>query len=343
VKQVTDDTVQIRPYSAVDEDRVLDLLRLSLGAGPGGDRSREFFRWKHFDNPFGRSFILVAETDDTIVGLRAFMRWRFLSGPREFTAVRAVDTATHPHYQGRGIFARLTQTALQNLDGEIDFVFNTPNEKSLPGYLKMGWRTVGKVPVSIRIRRPVRFVRATLSRGKKAAPTGAPPKIEAEKAADALDDVPALSQLLEESVLSNYRLTTPRTVAYLEWRYAQAPLLDYRAVREFREGRLVGIALFRVRPRGATWETMVADLIVPQPDRKTARRLLRRVAQAAPVDHVTSHFPHGWAQAIAARQAGYVRMPVGLRLISKPLRENLNPDPSNPGSWALTLGDLEVF
>jgi GNAT superfamily N-acetyltransferase len=343
VKQVTDRAVQIRPYSAADEDRVLDLLGLSLGAGPGGERSREFFRWKHLDNPFGRSFILVAETDDTIVGLRAFMRWRFLSRSREFIAVRAVDTATHPRYQGRGIFSRLTQTALEDLDGEIDFVFNTPNEKSLPGYLKMGWRTVGRLPVSIRIQRPVRFVRGILSRRRKAAPTGAPPKIEAEKAADALDDVHALSQLLEASVLSNDRLTTARTAAYLGWRYAQAPLLDYRAVREFREGRLAGIALFRVRPRGATWETMVADLIVPPADRKTARRLLTRVAQAASVAHVTCHFPKRSVQSIAARQAGYFRAPVGLRLISKPLRNNLNPDPLNLGSWALTLGDLEVF
>jgi GNAT superfamily N-acetyltransferase len=343
MSQVADDTIQIRPYSRDDEDRVLDLLGLSLGAGPGGERSPEFFRWKHFGNPFGRSFMLVAELDDTIVGLRAFMRWRFLSGSQELTAVRAVDTATHPHYQGRGIFSRLTQRALQDLDSGIHFVFNTPNEKSLPGYLRLGWRTVGKVPVSIRVLRPVRVVRAILSRKRKTTPTGAPPRIEAERASDALDDVRPLSQLLEESVLSNDRLTTPRTIAYLGWRYAQAPLLDYRAVREFREGRLVGIALFRVRPRGATWEAMIADLIVPPTDRKTARRLLLRVAQAASVDHVTCHFPSGWVQAIAARQAGYFRTPVGLRLISKPLLNNLNPDPLNPGSWALTLGDLEVF
>jgi GNAT superfamily N-acetyltransferase len=343
VKQVVEETVLIRPYGPEDEELVLDLLKLSLGAGPAGERSRELFRWKHFDNPFGRSFMLVAEADHTIVGLRAFMRWRFSSGRREFTAVRAVDTATHPNYQGRGIFSQLTQTALQNLDGEIDFVFNTPNEKSLPGYLKMGWRTVGKVPVSIRVRRPLRVVRSLLSPRRKTTPTGAPPKIEAERASEALGDVQPIGQLLEESVLTIDRLTTVRTAGYLRWRYAQAPLLDYRAVREFRQGQLAGIALFRVRPRRATWETMVADLIVPPTDRKIARRLLIRVAQAASVDHVTCHFPKRSVQAIAARQAGYFRAPVGLRLISKPLRNNLNPDPLNLGSWALTLGDLEVF
>ena len=32
----------------------------------------------------------------------------------------------------------------------VDFVFNTPNDKSRPGYLKMGWREVGRLPVAVR-------------------------------------------------------------------------------------------------------------------------------------------------------------------------------------------------
>ena len=128
----------IRPYDEADEDEVIGLLTAALGGGPAGERPAEFFRWKHQENPFGRSFGLVAEADDRIVGLRAFMRWEFVAGDRRFKAVRAVDTATHPDYQGRGIFSQLTLEALDALRHEADFVFNTPNEKSLPGYLKMG-------------------------------------------------------------------------------------------------------------------------------------------------------------------------------------------------------------
>jgi GNAT superfamily N-acetyltransferase len=70
-------------------------------------------------------------------------------------AVRAVDTATHPDWQGRGIFSRLTLGALDDLrDDGVDCVFNTPNDKSRPGYLKMGWQQVGKVPVSVRLTGP---------------------------------------------------------------------------------------------------------------------------------------------------------------------------------------------
>jgi len=77
-----------------------------------------------------------------------FLRWMFLRPEGGVaTAVRAVDTATLPAAQGRGVFTRLTTTAVDELREQgVDFVFNTPNDRSRPGYLKMGWQVVGRVP-----------------------------------------------------------------------------------------------------------------------------------------------------------------------------------------------------
>ena len=67
--------------------------------------------------------------------------------------MRAVDTATHPDYQGRGIFSRLTLHAIDELRADgVAFVFNTPNDQSRPGYLKMGWQPVARLPVLFRPR-----------------------------------------------------------------------------------------------------------------------------------------------------------------------------------------------
>ena len=179
--------VDVRPYRDADEQAVLGLLNDALGGGPAGTRPAEFFRWKHLENPFGRSFMLVAEADGRIVGLRAFMRWEFVAGDRRFRAVRAVDTATHPDHQGKGIFSRLTLEALDSLRDQADFVFNTPNEKSLPGYLKMGWSVVGRVPIRIRVRRPIRF--ATRARSwRSASELGQVPSSSAAPASELLDE-----------------------------------------------------------------------------------------------------------------------------------------------------------
>jgi GNAT superfamily N-acetyltransferase len=93
------------------------------------------------------------------------MRWEFLDGDRVVRAVRAVDTATHPDYQGRGIFTRLTLHALDELATEgIEFVFNTPNDQSRPGYLKMGWQVVGQLPTAVRPTRLARIARVAKAR-----------------------------------------------------------------------------------------------------------------------------------------------------------------------------------
>jgi len=106
---------------------------------------------------------------------------------------------------------------------------------------------------------------------------------------------------------------------------------------------LAGVALFRVRQRGRLWESTVADVIVRPGDVRTARRLLRRVASAAAVDHVACSFAAGSEPARAARGPGYLRSPGGPTLTARAVRGDLRPNPYEPRSWALCLGDLEVF
>jgi GNAT superfamily N-acetyltransferase len=332
-------TYGIRPYDSRDEAGVLDLLRAALGEGPTGSRSAAFFRWKHLENPFGPSFMLVAEADDRIIGFRALMRWEFRAGDRTLRAVRPVDTATHPDYQGHGVFSRLTKEALRGLEGKAHLVFNTPNRMSLPGYEKLGWTTVGNVPVSIRIRHPIRFARR--ARQEDGRVDEARPVVRAASASEVLAE--GAEELLGSAERGDQRLRTPRDIRFLRWRYGSAPALDYRAVREIRGGVLCGFAVFRVRPRGRLWESTIADLIVREGDARTARRLLRRVVHAADVDHLTCSFPGRSVPRRAAGVVGFLRSPRGMTLVAKPLRSGVVPDPTTLGSWALCLGDLEVF
>ncbi len=104
-------------------------------------------------------------------------------------------------------------------------------------------------------------------------------------------------------------------------------------------GRLIGLALFRVRPRGALWESTVAEVLVADGDQRTRRRLLGRVAAAAAVDHLALHAPG----AGRAARAGFLPAPGGISFVVNPLRDGLTPDPSSLAAWDLSLGDLEVF
>lgn len=332
----------VRPYAPEDEGQVIDLLSLSLGPGPTGARTREFFRWKHFDNPFGTSLMLVAELDGVIIGLRAFLRWEFVAGGGEVRGVRAVDTATHPDHRGRGVFSALTREALTRVRGQADLVFNTPNQRSLPGYLKMGWRVVGPVPIHVRVVHPLRlaFRLRSLRRVQPAART--PAFVAAPPASEVLAGASAIDSLLQEvGAAARDRLTTARDLRYLRWRYGEAPGLDYRALTREVGGDVTGLVVFRVRPRGALVEATISELVVRPGDRRTASHLLRSVRAAANVDHLTARFEPSLEPGIAT--LGFVRAPGGVTLVTNPLKAGLIPDPTDLRSWGLSLGDLEVF
>jgi GNAT superfamily N-acetyltransferase len=334
--------IGIRAYRTDDRAAVLQLLTDTMAGGPTGERTAGFFAWKHENNPFGPSLALVAEADDRIVGFRTFMRWRFVRHGHAVHAVRAVDTATHPDHQGRGIFRRLTLAALEAAaDSDIDLVFNTPNSRSLPGYRKMGWSAVGAVPIAIRVARPVAFARGL--RHRTAAARVAPlPPIDLPPLAAVLDDRADVEALLDAADQPSDRLRTDRDADYLHWRYAQVPGLDYRALVHRVDGRLRGLAIGRPRWRGRLVELTLSEVIVPSGDRATARRLLSTVA-ACGVDHVATYLA-GWPTAERVRRrAGYVNMPgQTMTLVAR----SVDPDvgvQTSLDDWALSLGDLEVF
>jgi hypothetical protein len=152
----------------------------------------------------------------------------------------------------------------------------------------------------------------------------------------------SLDDLLRRLDTPGRRLHTPRTPAYLRWRYGGFPGLDYRAVGLLAGGDLRGLAIFRLRPRGGLWEASVAELLVEGGSVDAARGLLRRVRRSAAVDHLAGSFPRGTASARGAARGGFLRASAGPTLMVNPLRD-IDPEPTALSSWGLALGDLEVF
>jgi GNAT superfamily N-acetyltransferase len=337
----------VRELTDADEPAVLELLAASLAGGPTGERTPEFLRWKHRDNPFGRSPGLVAhDPDGALAAVRLLLRWELLLGDRLVRAVRAVDTATHPAHQGRGLFRQLTTTALATVAADADLVFNTPNSQSLPGYLKMGWQVVGVVPISLRARRPLRVLRHY--RGAGQAPVvgaEAPVQSVLPYAADVLpehlDGVETLLSAVARAS-SDHHLRTRTSVDYLRWRFADPPGLDYRAIPVLDGSRLRGLGLGRLRRRGQLSELTLGEVLVQPGDTEAARAVLRGAARSG-ADMVTCHLSPGSTAAAAARLAGYVTVPGrGLTMTVHTLR-GAAPQAAQPSSWRLQLGDLELF
>jgi GNAT superfamily N-acetyltransferase len=335
---------QIRPYRNEDEPHVLQLLHGAFGTWPGGIVGQDatgLFRWKHEANTFGRSVRMVAEAEGTLIGFAAWLRWRMCANGRTFEALRAVDVAVDRVYRGQGVYGALVRAASPHFPHDAAFTLSTPNELSRPGSLRVGGCELGTFPLFVRVPAPVRTAVGLIRRNPSKRARHESPLIHAEPAAHALVDDESVSSLLSAAEQSTGRFTTDKSLDYLRWRYGT--LEDYRAVREHRDGHLVGIAIFRVRPRGRSWVSTVCELLIVPGDRAVPRTLLHRVVQASAVDYIICHFPPNSTARQAAIRCGFLRVRSGPVPTVRVLMPNVAPDPTEHGSWAICLGDVDLL
>jgi GNAT superfamily N-acetyltransferase len=314
------------------EPQILALGTRTLGWSDD-PRYAALYRWKHEENPFGRSPRWVALEGERVVGFRVFLRWRFRRADGSTAAaVRAVDTATDPDFQGRGIFRHLTTSAIDDLRAEgVDFIFNTPNDQSRPGYLKMGWIELGRPDVAMA---PRLASLPRIARARVPADLWSQPSNVGRPSSDLRQS--AVAEPLLGAAPADAGWHTDRTPDWLAWRYGLEPL-HYRVLlaAECPRGDRHGPAgaVFRLRRRGSALEATIADLFAPT---GAARRfLVRTVVRATGADYA---LVRGTA-AVDATPA--VALPAFAPLVT--WRAVTSTDEPTIDDFALSVGDLELF
>jgi GNAT superfamily N-acetyltransferase len=300
----------IRPAAEQDIPGIVELLKLSLGESLM-PKSEAFWRWKHIDNPFGRSPVLLAFENEKLIGIRAFMRWEWRQGLKVFKAVRAVDTATHPEYQGRGIFKKLTLALVDQCKAQgTDFIFNTPNKSSRPGYLKMGWKPAGNVKL---------YTRPVLNMGSSAVSFEKEYAVSGEK----IEQMHSFSYP-DEALITNYSLT------FLKWRYENNPNVRYFM---FTDSKKQAAVFFRLKKNRFLTELRICDLfIIPTLSPAIVREPLRKAIRDSGATVITCGG--------AAFPFLVPRLAIGPKITVRPLSTG---NSLSFESWKPSLGDMEVF
>jgi GNAT superfamily N-acetyltransferase len=333
-----DGAMEVRAFETEDEPGVLEVLQAAFGQWPRGIQGvtpSEFFRWKHMDGPFGPSSLLVAEADGAVIGLLAYMPWRFRASGQTLETLRGVDFALHPDRRRPGASSALTQAAVEHFSSDLAFVWGNPNAQGTPVSLKSGWREVGRLPRFVQPRGPLL---GTIQRASgKSSKTPREMRVTAKSAAELLRGGALASLLLAPTKEPGDRLTTAKDLNYLRWRYGQFE--EYRAVRIDAGEDGIGMAIFRPRRHGPFWVLDVCELLVEKNDRLIARHLLHQAIEVAPADFLSCSFPSRREAALG----GFVQARGREVLVTYPLQQNLVPDSTRRASWALSRGDLELL
>ncbi|MGW1455566.1 GNAT family N-acetyltransferase [Salegentibacter agarivorans] len=312
--------MEIREASEKEIPEILDVLRASLGE-VSSHKTESVWRFKHIDNPFGKSLVLLAISEDRIIGVRAFMRWKWQIGNNVYSAFRAVDTATHPDFQGKGIFKKLTLKALDIAEKNGDhFVFNTPNSFSKPGYLKMGWKEISKLKIYIK---PVNPIHWKFSENIQSS-------TEVK-----FKDVD--SQLIEDyntTLVNRNELFTPKSLGYLKWRYHNNPLQSYKILSK--EGFFMA---GYVKKHKNLREFRVSELIFSANfDLKNIKKELNYIAQLYGVQFISYKTPEKFSGIGISGNFGPI-------LTFKKINLDKNDEDkfTELKNWQYSLGDMELF
>jgi hypothetical protein len=263
------------------------------------------------------------------------MRWEWKHNEQIYKAVRAVDTASHPEHQGKGIFKKLTLSLVDQCKTNGDhFVFNTPNKQSKPGYLKMGWEVAGKLPIAAAIRRPLSVLSNLVM-----------PRPEPNNNASEIEQFlnrPDIESLLESDSKRVKSISTNVSGAYLTWRYLRVPVARYIAVGEESGNELTGLIIGRIKPGRFGHELRLTDSFFKNDAaRKDLMRRLASKASQLKVDYITS-------SGIAQRGKNYLH---GIRITGAlgPIVtiRSLSLDDLHKlkefREWSPSIGDLELF
>lgn len=314
--------MNIREANPADIPEIVKVLKASLGEEL--PVSEVTWTYKHVNNPFGASIVLLAEEDGDIIGVRAFMRWQLSLGEQVLHTYRAVDTATHPDHRGKGIFKKLTLKAVDIAkERGHHFIFNFPNDQSRPGYLKMGWQKSGKLKVALK---------PAFSSFWKFYKRSAGHSIEYDATEEEIQNLCAVWN----SKLKDAGLITPKSYTYLIWRFGNNPLQEYSvyANSDF-------YISASVKKRKGVQELRITECIFKEDKqtRKEMRKLIRQWCSRFGVQVIS--FSPDLLHLGSLNLKGAFGPILTVRELN--LREEEKARFFNLNNWTYSLGDLELF
>jgi len=312
--------MEIRKSEPGDIPQIIEVLKASLGE-TSSKKTEEAWMYKHVGNPFGKSLVLVAVENDSIIGVRAFMRWKWQLGDQVFSAFRAVDTATHPEHQGEGVFKKLTLNAIEIAKEQgDDFIFNTPNTQSLPGYLKMGWEEVDKLKIRIFPTNPLNWLTVKQTGHYKIN----------NNSSDA--HLAGLISKHNNLKAEENKLFTLKSLEYLSWRYENNPLQNYE-VKGDKDFYLAGY----IKEHKFFKELRITEHIYSNDSGlQKINRAVKEISKKFGAHIITST---GLSSGFGF--SGNYGPVLTMRNVNLDL--NLNQELLQLNNWSYTLGDLELF
>jgi|GEM_PF-1248061 len=367
--------VTVRRFVPADAPAVRDLMVAAYGDAVDPQDVYEWWSNGHLPDATG---YMVAEIDGRIVGAQPMELFPYLDGDREMTGGVLTGVGVHPGHRRKGVFTALVEACeAEAWRRGASFVTTMPNDKSRPGFIKMGYVDLGRRRFLVRLLRaatlggavvPVlghiggagataaqvvmsRVVRASGAKVREV--SGAPVTPGASKASGSAPAALAPSALEAWPGLFARQagriggVGVSRNREWLQWRYLRMPRRRYRYFEAHADGRCMGVAISTQERRGRAMVGYIMEMAVE--NESIAASLLRTIFELMRRDGV-----HAVASVVSApavvrllRAGGMLEVPAWTPVKRFYSVVRFNPALDVPdrwkriGGWRQTLGDWD--
>lgn len=255
-----------------DKKQILDLLNTVFSVQERSSnnlRGDEFWGWKIELNVFRKTDVILAKKEGVVVGVGTMWPWEFQFDDTILKAFQPCDTVVSSDARGQGVFTNINKKRIEYANEHgADLIFNFPNANSLPGYLKMGWKFLGKISWRVKILKPHKVLMIMFSQNKKSIKVPVPSKLLLTK------DKIAVIELLENA--SHQQIVINRKKGFYDWRYLEHSSRQYGVI--FAGKKLESAAIFTLNKINNLTELVVVDLLG---DRRQLKLLLKEITKEA--------------------------------------------------------------
>lgn len=245
-------SITIESYTPIQKDNLIQFLHYKWRSLSYEER-KSIFEWRYENNPYLETpFIYLAiDGNGNIVGFRSFVIQKFKINRNHELVCCPADVVVHPNYRGKGLFRRLNEYALNELEkSDIKVILSlSSNKLSSPGNKKLGWRNAG-IKLYYYYLSPLVYIGKMLDKNKTKSNTVIPfsDDIKLE-----ITNNLYFEELVKYNENKDYnRITNIRDKQYYEWIYRK-PKMNAVFVYCRKGYLLLGYLIYEIRNRNQAY------------------------------------------------------------------------------------------
>ena len=145
--------MEIVEFSEKYRDSAISLIGKTFGRSG----MEAIFSWRFENADQYKPIIVCAVESGSVISFNSWIKWLFTWQGETFAGYQSGDAATDVSYSRMGIWGKVLRFGeeIAKKRGYIDFFFGFPNEKSLGGFIKEGYRHIGTYSKKLRIINPL--------------------------------------------------------------------------------------------------------------------------------------------------------------------------------------------